>query len=32
LEQLVTTYPLDAVDDAERDMTSGRVLKPVLLP
>jgi aryl-alcohol dehydrogenase len=32
LEKLVTGYPLAAINDAERDMTSARVLKPVLIP
>jgi aryl-alcohol dehydrogenase len=32
LEKLVTTYPLTAINDAERDMTAARVLKPVLCP
>jgi aryl-alcohol dehydrogenase len=32
LEKLVTSYPLAAVNEAERDMTSARVLKPVLRP
>jgi aryl-alcohol dehydrogenase len=32
LEKLVTPYPLAAINDAERDMTAARVLKPVLRP
>lgn len=31
-DQLIRTYPLDAVDAAERDCEAGRVVKPVLLP
>jgi aryl-alcohol dehydrogenase len=32
LEKLVTSYPLAAINDAERDMAAARVLKPVLRP
>jgi aryl-alcohol dehydrogenase len=32
LEKLVTAYPLTAINEAERDMTAARVLKPVLRP
>jgi aryl-alcohol dehydrogenase len=32
LEKLVTSYPLAAINEAERDMTAARVLKPVLCP
>jgi aryl-alcohol dehydrogenase len=32
LERLVTTYPLSQINQAEEDLTSGRILKPVLLP
>ncbi|MFD8613709.1 NAD(P)-dependent alcohol dehydrogenase [Streptomyces sp. NPDC059631] len=31
-DQLIRTYPLAAVNDAERDCEAGRVVKPVLLP
>ncbi|MET2715555.1 NAD(P)-dependent alcohol dehydrogenase [Streptomyces harbinensis] len=31
-DQLIRTYPLDAVNEAERDSDAGRVVKPVLLP
>ncbi|MCX4094658.1 NAD(P)-dependent alcohol dehydrogenase [Nocardia sp. alder85J] len=31
-DQLITTYPLAAINDAERDCLAGRVVKPVLLP
>jgi aryl-alcohol dehydrogenase len=32
LERLVTTYPLSQINQAEQDLISGRVVKPVLLP
>jgi aryl-alcohol dehydrogenase len=32
LEKLITTYPLSAIGDAERDLAAAHVLKPVLLP
>jgi aryl-alcohol dehydrogenase len=32
LERLVTSYPLSQINQAEQDLVSGRVLKPVLLP
>jgi aryl-alcohol dehydrogenase len=32
LEKLVTSYPLAAINDAERDMNEARILKPVLIP
>ncbi len=31
-DQLITTYPLSAINDAENDCLTGRVVKPVLLP
>ena len=31
-ERLITTYPLDAIVEAERDVRAGRVVKPVLVP
>lgn len=31
-DKLVKTYPLSGINDAERDSTSGQVVKPVLLP
>jgi aryl-alcohol dehydrogenase len=31
-DQLITTYPLSAINDAERDCLAGQVVKPVLLP
>lgn len=31
-EQLIRTYPLTAVNEAERDCAAGRVVKPVLVP
>jgi aryl-alcohol dehydrogenase len=31
-DQLVRTYPLDGINEAERDCEAGRVVKPVLLP
>ena len=31
-DRLITTYPLDAVNEAEHDSTTGRTVKPVLLP
>ncbi|MEW2119386.1 NAD(P)-dependent alcohol dehydrogenase [Streptomyces sp. NPDC005474] len=31
-DQLIKTYPLSAIDEAERDCLSGEVVKPVLLP
>ncbi|MFB4196577.1 NAD(P)-dependent alcohol dehydrogenase [Streptomyces carpaticus] len=31
-DQLIRTYPLDAVNEAERDCDAGRVVKPVLVP
>ncbi len=31
-DQLIRTYPLADVDEAERDCEAGRVVKPVLLP
>ncbi|WP_234430768.1 NAD(P)-dependent alcohol dehydrogenase [Streptomyces sp. NRRL F-4489] len=31
-DQLIRTYPLSAVNDAERDCEAGHVVKPVLLP
>ncbi|WP_199286775.1 alcohol dehydrogenase catalytic domain-containing protein [Nocardioides houyundeii] len=31
-ERLVTTYPLTAAAEAEADLASGRVVKPVVLP
>jgi aryl-alcohol dehydrogenase len=32
VDKLTATYPLSAINDAERDLAAGRVLKPVLLP
>lgn len=31
-DQLIRTYPLEAVGEAERDCEAGRVVKPVLVP
>ncbi|NMO34298.1 NAD(P)-dependent alcohol dehydrogenase [Streptomyces sp. GMY01] len=31
-DQLIRTYPLAGVNDAERDCDAGRVVKPVLIP
>ncbi|MEO3977702.1 NAD(P)-dependent alcohol dehydrogenase [Streptomyces sp. CAU 1734] len=31
-DELIRTYPLDGVNEAERDCEAGRVVKPVLLP
>ncbi|AXG82209.1 NAD(P)-dependent alcohol dehydrogenase [Streptomyces paludis] len=31
-DQLVRTYPLSGINEAERDCDAGRVVKPVLLP
>lgn len=31
-DRLIRTYPLSAVNEAERDCEAGRVVKPVLLP
>lgn len=31
-DRLIKTYPLSAIDEAERDCLSGEVVKPVLLP
>ncbi|WP_041541687.1 NAD(P)-dependent alcohol dehydrogenase [Catenulispora acidiphila] len=31
-DQLIRTYPLDEINEAERDCETGRVVKPVLLP
>ncbi|WP_370368758.1 NAD(P)-dependent alcohol dehydrogenase [Catenulispora sp. GP43] len=31
-DQLIRTYPLDEVNEAERDCETGRVVKPVLIP
>jgi aryl-alcohol dehydrogenase len=31
-DRLVRTYPLNAINDAERDSASGLVVKPVLIP
>ncbi|MDQ0983091.1 NAD(P)-dependent alcohol dehydrogenase [Streptomyces sp. V2I9] len=31
-DQLIRTYPLAEVDEAERDCEAGRVVKPVLIP
>jgi aryl-alcohol dehydrogenase len=31
-DELITTYPLAAINDAEHDCRTGRVVKPVLLP
>ncbi|MET7328340.1 NAD(P)-dependent alcohol dehydrogenase [Nonomuraea sp. NPDC005650] len=31
-DRLIRTYPLDAINDAERDSASGATVKPVLLP
>ena len=31
-DRLIRTYPLDKINDAERDTTSGATVKPVLLP
>lgn len=31
-DELIATYPLDRIGDAEADFTAGRVVKPVLLP
>ena len=32
IDRLVTTYPLEAINDAVADMKHGRVVKPVLVP
>jgi aryl-alcohol dehydrogenase len=32
LEHLVTTYPMSQINQAEQDLLSGSVLKPVILP
>jgi aryl-alcohol dehydrogenase len=32
VEKMVTTYPMSAINDAEQDVLSGTVIKPVLLP
>lgn len=32
IDKLITTYPLDQIDAAERDVAAGTVVKPVLLP
>lgn len=31
-DKLIRTYPLSAVNEAERDSASGLVVKPVLVP
>ncbi|MGW3407256.1 NAD(P)-dependent alcohol dehydrogenase, partial [Streptomyces zhihengii] len=31
-DELIRTYPLADVNEAERDCEAGRVVKPVLLP
>ena len=31
-DQLIRTYPLDRINEAERDCDAGRVVKPVLVP
>ncbi len=31
-DQLIRTYPLADINEAERDCDAGRVVKPVLLP
>jgi aryl-alcohol dehydrogenase len=31
-DQLIRTYPLDEIDEAEHDYETGRVVKPVLIP
>ncbi|QKW39746.1 NAD(P)-dependent alcohol dehydrogenase [Actinomadura sp. NAK00032] len=31
-DRLITTYPLDQINQAEGDTTSGKVVKPVLIP
>ncbi|XNL75184.1 hypothetical protein K8Z49_31650 [Actinomadura madurae] len=31
-DRLVTSYPLDQINRAEADATSGKVVKPVLIP
>ncbi|NED59255.1 NAD(P)-dependent alcohol dehydrogenase, partial [Micromonospora aurantiaca] len=31
-DRLITTYPLDQINQAEQDTTSGKVVKPVLIP
>jgi aryl-alcohol dehydrogenase len=31
-DQLIRTYPLDDINEAERDFDAGRVVKPVLIP
>jgi aryl-alcohol dehydrogenase len=31
-DQLIRTYPLDHINEAERDCDAGRVVKPVLVP
>ena len=32
LDKLITTYPLDDIEIAIRDMARGKALKPVLIP
>jgi aryl-alcohol dehydrogenase len=32
VERLIASYPLTSINDAERDMVSGSVIKPVLIP
>lgn len=31
-DQLIRTYPLDDINEAERDFDAGRVVKPILIP
>jgi aryl-alcohol dehydrogenase len=31
-DRLIETYPLDQINQAEADATSGKVVKPVLIP
>ncbi|KEY99753.1 alcohol dehydrogenase, partial [Sphingomonas sp. BHC-A] len=31
-DRLIARYPLEKINDAERDLASGSVIKPVLLP
>lgn len=31
-DELIRTYPLDGINEAERDCDAGRVVKPVLIP
>lgn len=31
-DQLIRTYPLADINEAERDCEAGRVVKPVLIP